>query len=132
MNENAIDAAKGQPLDDEFKRIEAMKDRKDVLKEIGRFHAMGWRAFFGFFSGQDDKDSTKVIAQAFQGGLGLPDRDYYTKTDEASQKLRDQYVEHVTKMLTLAGASADQAAADAKKILALETSLAKPARTRVG
>src|SRR3954453_15218811 len=70
MNESAVDAAKAQPLSDEFKKIDAMKDRKDVLKEIGRFHSMGWRAFFGFFSGQDDKDSTKVIAQAHQGGLG--------------------------------------------------------------
>src|ERR1051325_6911372 len=129
MNETAVDAAKATPLQDEFKRIEAIKDRKDVLKEIGRFHAMGWRAFFGFTSGQDDKDSTRVIAQAFQGGLGLPDRDYYTKTDEASQKLRDQYVEHVTKMLTLAGAPAEQAAKDAQKILALETSLARPAKS---
>ncbi|MEN3368690.1 MAG: putative endopeptidase [Verrucomicrobiota bacterium] len=131
MNESAVDAAKAEPLKDEFKRIDAMKDRKDVLKEIGHFHSMGLRAFFGFISGQDDKDSTRVIAQAYQGGLGLPDRDYYTKEDEASKKLRDQYVEHVTKMLTLAGAPADQAATDAKKIMALETSLAKPARTRV-
>jgi putative endopeptidase len=131
MNESAVDAAKAKPLEDELKRIDAMKDRKDVLKEIGRFHAMQLHAFFGFTSGQDDKDSTRVIAQAYQGGLGLPDRDYYTKEDDASKKLRDQYVEHVTKMLTLAGAPADQAAADAKKIMALETSLAKPARTRV-
>ncbi|HEY8834595.1 MAG TPA: M13 family metallopeptidase, partial [Chthoniobacterales bacterium] len=131
MNESAVDAAKATPLADEFKKIDAMKDRKDVLKMIGQFHSMGLHAFFFFISGQDDKDSTKVIAQAYQGGLGLPDRDYYTKEDDASKKLRDQYVEHVTKMLTLAGAPADQAAADAKKIMALETSLAKPARTRV-
>jgi len=131
MNETAIDAAKATPLAEEFKHIDAMKDRKDVLKEIGHFHASGWRALFFFISGQDDKDSTKVIAQAFHGGLGLPDRDYYTKTDEASQKLRDQYVEHVTKMLTLGGTSADQAAKDAQKIMALETTLAKAARTRV-
>ncbi|MFZ1219139.1 MAG: hypothetical protein WAO00_07590, partial [Chthoniobacterales bacterium] len=131
MNESAIDAAKATPLDEEFKRIDAMKDRKDVLKEIGRFHSMGLHAFFFFISSQDDKDSTKVIAQAYQGGLGLPDRDYYTKDDEASKKLRDQYVEHVTKMLTMAGTPADKAAADAKKVMDLETSLAKPARTRV-
>jgi putative endopeptidase len=131
MNESAIDTAKVAPLADEMKRIDAIKDRKDVLKEIGRFHSMGLRAFFFFLSGQDDKDSTKVIAQAFQGGLGLPDRDYYTKEDEGSKKIRDQYLEHVTKMLTLAGAPADQAGDDAKKIMALETSLAKPARTRV-
>ncbi len=131
MNESAVDAAKATPLEDEFKKIDAMKDRKDVLKTIGRFHSMGLHAFFFFISGQDDKDSTKIIAQAHQGGLGLPDRDYYTKDDEASKKLRDQYVEHVTKMLTLAGEPADKAGADAAKILAFETSLAKPARTRV-
>src|ERR1041385_8933965 len=131
MNESAIDAAKAQPLAEEFKRIDAMKDRKDVLKEIGHFHANGWRALFFFLSGQDDKDSTKVIAQAYQGGLGLPDRDYYTKPDEASQKLRDQYVEHVTKMMTPAATPEYQAAKDAQKNLALETALAKPARTRV-
>jgi predicted metalloendopeptidase len=131
MNESAVDTAKAKPLEDEFKRIDAIKDRKDAQKEIGRFHSMGVRAFFGFISGQDDKDSTRVIAQAYQGGLGLPDRDYYTKEDDASKKLRDQYVEHVTKMLTLAGEPAAQASDDAKKIMALETSLAKPARTRV-
>ncbi len=64
---------------------------------------MGVPAFFGFTSGQDDKNSTMVIAQAFQGGLGMPDRDYYTKDDADSKKLRDQYVAHVTKMLTLRG-----------------------------
>ncbi|PZR76636.1 MAG: hypothetical protein DLM73_01935 [Chthoniobacterales bacterium] len=131
MDEATVDAAKAKPLADEMKRIDAMKDRKDLLKEIGRFHSMQLHALFFFLSGQDDKDSTKVIAQAYQGGLGLPDRDYYTKEDDASKKLRDQYVEHVAKMLTLAGAPADQAAADAKKIMELETSLAKPARTRV-
>jgi len=129
MDEKAVDAAKVKPLEDEFKRIDAMKDRKDVLKEVGRMHSMGIYPFFLFYSGQDDKDSTKVIAQASQGGLGMPDRDYYTKDEHA--KLREQYVEHVTKMLTFAGEPAAQAAEKAKKVMALETSLAKPARTRV-
>ncbi|MDQ6808241.1 MAG: M13 family metallopeptidase [Verrucomicrobiota bacterium] len=129
MNEAAVEAAKGTPLTDEMKRIDAIKDRKELEAEIAHLHSMGIPAFFGFTSGQDDKNSTMVIAQAYQGGLGLPDRDYYTKDDDASKKLRDQYVQHVTKMLTLLG---DQAAADhANKILAFETSLAKPARTRV-
>jgi putative endopeptidase len=131
MDEKAVDAAKVKPLDEEFKRIDAMKDRKDVLKEIGHLHSMGVFPFFLFVSGQDDKNSTMVIAQAYQGGLGMPDRDYYTKEDDASKKLRDQYVEHVTKMLTLAGEPAAQAAEKAKKVMELETSLAKPARTRV-
>ncbi len=131
MNEEAINAAKIGPINDELKRIDAIKDRNGVLDEIAHLHSIGATAFFGFTSGQDDKNSTQVIAQAYQGGLGLPDRDYYTKDDEGSKKLRDAYVQHVTKMLTLAGEAADTAAKDAQKIMALETSLAKPARTRV-
>jgi len=131
MNEAAIEAAKAKPLDDEFKRIAAIKDRADVLKVIAHLHSLGVGAFFLFSSGADDKNASMAISQAYQGGLGLPDRDYYLKEEEASKKLRDQYVEHVGKMLTLAGQPASAATADAKKILALETSLAKPARSRV-
>ena len=131
MDEKAIDAAKAKPLDEEFKRIDAIKDRNDVLKAIAHLHNIGVGAFFGFASGQDDKNSAMVIGQAFQGGLGMPDRDYYTKTDEASKKLREQYVAHVTKMLTLLGESESAAADHAKKIMTLETALAVPARTRV-
>jgi putative endopeptidase len=131
MNEKDINAAKAKPLADEFKQIDAIKDRADLLKEIAHLHNRGVGVFFGFTSGQDDKNSTMVISQAYQGGLGMPDRDYYTKDDDASKKLRDQYVAHVTKMLGLLGEPAAKAADDAKKIMALETSLAKPARTRV-
>ncbi len=131
MDEAAIDAAKATPLADEMKRIEAIKDRQSVLDEIAHLHSLGITSLFGFTSGQDDKNSTMVISQAFQGGLGLPDRDYYTKTDEASKKIRDQYVEHVTKMLTMGGMPADKAGEAAKKILAMETELAKASRTRV-
>ena len=131
MDEKTIDAARIQPIQDEFKRIDAMKDRSDLLKEIAHLHTIGVDAFFGFGSGQDAKDSKREISQAVQGGLGLPDRDYYTKTDEASKKLRDQYLAHVAKMLTLLGQSANKAADEAKKIMALETSLAQASRTRV-
>jgi predicted metalloendopeptidase len=131
MNEKAVDAARVTPLADEFKRIDALKDRKDILKEVAHLHELGIGAFFRFASNQDAKNSTMVIAQALQGGLALPDRDYYTKEDAASQKLRDQYVEHMTKMFTLAGEPAAKAAENAKKVIAVETSLAKPARTRV-
>jgi putative endopeptidase len=92
---------------------------------------MGVNVLFNFGSGQDDKNSTMVIANAYQGGLGLPDRDYYTKDDEASKKLRDAYVAHVTKVFGLLGASSEDAARHAKTVMAIETSLAKPARTRV-
>ncbi|HET9419290.1 MAG TPA: M13 family metallopeptidase [Chthoniobacterales bacterium] len=129
MDEKTIESLKTQPLADEFKAIDAMKDRQDVLKEIAHLHSIGVNAFFEFGAGQDDKDSTREIAQAVQGGLGMPDRDYYTKTDDASKKLRDQYVDHVTKMLTLLGDN--NPGDEAKKILALETKLAESSRTRV-
>jgi predicted metalloendopeptidase len=131
MNDKAVDAARAKPLEDEFKRIDAIKDRSELLKEVAHLHLMGVSVLFRFGSGQDAKNSTMDIAQAFQGGLGLPDRDYYTKEDEASKKIREQYLEHVTKMLTLLGQPAAQASDQAKKVMALETSLAKPARTRV-
>jgi putative endopeptidase len=131
MDEQTIEATRTKPLDEEFKKIEAMKDRQDVLKEIAHLHSMGVSAFFNFGSGQDSKDSTRDIAHALQGGLGLPDRDYYTKTDDASKKLRDQYVDHVAKMLTLLGDPAATATDEAKKILALETKLAEASRTPV-
>src|SRR5882724_7628305 len=101
MDEKIIDAERIRPLDEELKRIDAIKNRADVLKALAQLHTIGVGAFFEFGSGQDEKDSTREIAQAAQGGLGLPDRDYYTKTDEDSKKKRAAYVEHVTKMLTL-------------------------------
>jgi len=131
MDEKAIDAMRAKPLQDELAKIDAIKERPDVLQEIAHLHMIGVNAFFNFGSSQDDKDSTREIAHAIQGGLGMPDRDYYTKTDDASKKLRDQYVEHVSKMLTLLGEPAAKAGDDAKKILALETSLAQASRTRV-
>src|SRR5881392_1984408 len=131
MDEKTIDAARIKPIQDEFKRIDAIKDRNDLLKEIAHLHTIGVDAFFGFGSGQDAKDSTREISQAVQGGLGMPDRDYYTKTDDASKKLRDQYLDHVSKMLTLLGQPKDKTAVGAKKIMALETALAQASRTRV-
>ena len=131
MDEKAIEASRTKPLEDELRRIDAIKDRADLLNAIARLHTIGVDAFFEFGSGQDAKDSTRDIAQAHQGGLGLPDRDYYTKTDEDSKKKRAAYVDHVTKMLTLLGEAPGKAAEDAKKVMALETSLAKASRTRV-
>ena len=131
MDEKTIEAVSTKPLGDEFKNIDAIKDRNDLLKEIAYLQTIGVDALFDFSSGQDAKDSTHEIAQAVQGGLGMPDRDYYTKTDEASKKLRDQYVDHVAKMLTLLGEPAATASDHAKKILALETKLAEASRTRV-
>jgi len=131
MDEKTIDALRTKPLAEEFQRIDAIKDRAALLKAIAHLHTIGVGAFFEFGSGQDAKDSSRDIAQAVQGGLGMPDRDYYTKQDADMKQKREKYVAHVTKMLTLLGEPADKAAEDAKKILALETKLAEASRTRV-
>src|SRR5262249_30515534 len=131
MDEKAIEAARTQPLADEFQKIDAMKDRKDVLKEIAYLHSIGINSFFNFGSGQDAKDSTRDIGQAVQGGLGMPDRDYYTKQDADMKEKREKYIAHITKMLALLGEPAQKAAEDAQKIMALETKLAEASRTRV-
>jgi putative endopeptidase len=131
MDENTIESLRTKPLDAEFKAIEAINDRASLLKQIAHLHSMGIDVLFAFGAQPDAKDSTRELAQAAQDGLGLPDRDYYTKADEASKKLRDQYVEHVAKMLTLLGDPPAKASDEARKILALETKLAEASRTRV-
>jgi putative endopeptidase len=81
--------------------------------------------FFGYGEQQDLKDATKQIAFIQQGGLGLPEKDYYLRTGDKDVKIREQYVAHVAKMLTLAGSTPEQAQKDAQNILAMETALAK-------
>src|SRR5205809_5115147 len=131
MDEQSIEAMRTKPLQGELDRIEAIKDQQDVLAEIAHLHSIGINAFFDFGAGQDAKDSTRDIAQAVQGGLGMPDRDYYTKQDPDMKQKREKYIAHVTKMLTLLGEPAQKAADDAKRIMALETKLAEASRTRV-
>ncbi len=95
----------------------------------GELQRYGVDAFFGYAEMQDYKDSSKQIAVIQQGGLGLPERDYYTRTGDKDKLLRQQYVDHIARMLTLAGESADHAAADAREILAFETKLAEASLT---
>jgi len=96
-----------------------------------RLQVLGVGVLFRFSSTPDSKNSTQMIANADQGGLGLPDRDYYLNDDPKSVKLREQYVAHVQKMLELAGESSTQATAGAQSILRIETDLAKGALDRV-
>ena len=131
MDEAAIEAQGAKPLQGELDAIDKVASAPDFEAEIARLQLVGVNAVFNFGSDQDRKNSSEVIAGAYQGGLGLPDRDYYTKTDDDSKKLRDEYLAHVTKMLTLLGEAPNQAAEDAKAILALETKLAEASMTRV-
>jgi putative endopeptidase len=131
MDEKRIEADGLRPLEGEMAHIAAISSLPILQSEVARLHVLGVRVLFGFGSGQDDKDSTQTIAQAFQGGLGLPDRDYYTKQDERSRKLREQYRRHIVRVLRLAGDDSSTARTSAGTILALETKLAEASKTRV-
>ncbi|MGH9366108.1 MAG: M13 family metallopeptidase [Thermoanaerobaculia bacterium] len=131
MDEKGIEARGIGPLKPELERIGRISSLPALQADIARLQTRGANALFLFGSEQDRKNVTDVIAAAFQGGLGLPDRDYYTKTDEDSRELRAKYRAHVAKMLALAGDSREKAAARANSILALETKLAEASMTQV-
>jgi putative endopeptidase len=131
MDTTAIDAAGLKPIAEEFASIDSIHDLPSLVERAAKLQTAGVNALFAFGSDQDFKDSTRVIGEANQGGLGLPDRDYYTRDDADSKKLREQYVQHVAKMLELVGVSQQKAAGEATSILTIETSLAKASMTNV-
>jgi putative endopeptidase len=130
MDSAAVEAAGTRPLQSELNRIAAIRDRRGVEAAIARLHGTGIPAGFVFRSAPDAKKSSRTIAEIYQGGLGLPDRDYYLKPDSASEKIRAQYLEHVTNMLRLSGENRAAAARSAKGIMRLETALANASMTR--
>ncbi|MEP6768960.1 MAG: M13 family metallopeptidase, partial [Acidobacteriota bacterium] len=131
MDETAIEAKGLSPIQPELARVDAIHDAAELREEIARLHSMGVSAVFGFGSEEDRKDSSRVIAAVVQSGLGLPDRDYYLKTDAKSVELRGKYAAHLAKTLELGGAAPKKAAADAKTILQFETRLAKASQNNV-
>ena len=131
MDTAAIDAAGTKPIDALLLRISLMNSITDLQATAARLQQQGFGVLFRFTSNQDAKDSTQVIATALQGGLGLPERDYYLRPDEKSKKLRDDYAAHIAKMLELLGDSPEKAAAEAATVLTIETSLAKASMSNV-
>ncbi|HEX5234067.1 MAG TPA: M13 family metallopeptidase [Silvibacterium sp.] len=125
MDKDSIHAAGLKPLQPELDRIDALKDKKQLTALLAHFQLINVNAFFNYGEQQDYKDARKQIAVVDQGGMGLPERDYYLRTGAAAEKTRQQYVEHVTKMLKLMGEPDAAATRDAQKIMALETALAK-------
>lgn len=130
MDEAAIERLGLDPLRPDLERIDAIGDRAALVAELTRSHAEGRGFLFGFGSRQDLKDNTRVIAYAVQGGLGLPNRDYYLKDDAESRRLRGQYRDFIAQLLTLAGTEASRAEVEAEAIIALETRLAQGWLTR--
>ena len=131
MDESQIDKLGIQPLDPELKRIDAIQSKDQIVDELVHLHLIGVGVLFNFYASPDFKNSTQNIADVDQGGLGLPDRDYYFKQDAKSVQLREQYVAHVRKMLELAGEPAAKSAADADAVMHIETELAMGALDRV-
>jgi predicted metalloendopeptidase len=131
MDEAAIEKLGAAPLKPWLDRIEAMKGPRDLGAVLGELNLVRAGGGFGFFVAQDAKASTRYIGVLSQGGLGLPDRDYYLKEDGKSKAIRAKYLVHVARMLELAGEHALDARAHAETVLALETRLAKACLTRV-
>jgi len=129
MDEKAVDAAGAKPIQPALDRIAALQSKSELADLAGQF--VNSSILFSFSSDQDYKNSSEVIAEADQGGLGLPDRDYYFKTDPKSVELRKAYVAHVARMLQLLGDAPPTAQKEAESVLRIETALARASLTRV-
>jgi predicted metalloendopeptidase len=131
MDEKKVDADGLAPLAAEIARIDAIRDADGLAAEIARLHRIGVSAGFTFVVLQDFKNSSVNQAWLYQGGLGLPDREYYLSDDPKQKEIRAGYTPHVKAILALGGDSADTAVGDSSKILAFETRLAKASMTPV-
>ncbi len=125
------DAAGIKPIEDELNHIDAVTTQTGLRAEIARLQGYGIGVPVALIVNQDRKESTREALYLSQGGIGLPDRDYYTKTDSASAKTRAAYAAHVARILTLGGVQPAAARGEADSILALETALAYASMTRV-
>ena len=129
MDEKAVDAKGAEPLKPQLQRIAGISSKAEIA-DVAAAMADD-NVLFRFDSIQDFRDANQVIAEADQGGLGLPDRDYYTKDDAKSVDLRKAYLAHVQKMFELLGDKPDSAAGEAQTVMRIETALAKGSMTRV-
>src|SRR5438034_9923488 len=121
MDSSAIERAGSDPLKNELARIAAIASRADVARALARGHHHGWDPVFNFGATADFKRSTMIIAAASQGGLGLPDRDYYVRNDSTARALRTAYLEYVSRTLGLLGDAPAVADSEPQRILALDT-----------
>ena len=131
MNEKEIEAAGTKPLAPWLNRIDKITTRQHLEREIAQLSGEGAGVLFYFGPNQDFKDASRMIGSLHQGGLGMPDRDYYLKDDARSKEIRDAYVKHVAKVLEMLGDEPAKAAAGAATVLAIETRLAQASMSRV-
>jgi putative endopeptidase len=130
MDEQTADAKGLAPLKPELDRVAAASDKAALMEALARVHLIGPNPLFIFYSSSDLHNADQVIAYIDQGGLSLPDRDYYIKDDEKRVAMRKHLVEYATQMFTLAGQSPKQATDSAETVLRIETGLAKASMDR--
>ena len=130
MDSTRVEREGLRPLAAELGRIDAMRSPADVQREIARLQQQQVNVGFSLHSTPDAKRSRRTIAEIWQAGLGLPDRDYYVKTDSASEATRRAYVDHVARMFRLSGSDSAASAASAARVMTLETALARASMTR--
>jgi putative endopeptidase len=131
MDAAAIDASATKPIAADLGAIDKLKESSELQPLISRLQQTGSGYLFNFDSTQDLDDGTQVIAEVEQSGLGLPDRDYYTRTDDKSKQLRSDYVAHIAKMFALADDAPEKADAEAQTAMNFETTLAHASLSRV-
>jgi predicted metalloendopeptidase len=131
MDESAVNAKGAAPLKPELKRIAAIKSKDQLIATIAYLQSMGIPVLFGFGAVPDLHNASTQIANVGQGGLGLPDRDYYLAQDPKMQEARQKYAEHITNMFVLLGDKPDAAKKKAQSVIALETKLAEATMERV-
>jgi putative endopeptidase len=124
MDEARIESRGVAPIADELSRIDAVRDKRALQAEIAHLQMNGVPALFQFSAVPDRQDSSKTVANIGQGGLSLPNKDYYTKTDEKSQQTRAEFVKHIARMFELLGHPAERASAEAATVMKIQMSLA--------
>ncbi len=125
MDESVIEERGTAPLQSELERISRIANQRDLLDEVSRLHDRQIAVFFNFYPSPDPKNAEMTIANLDQGGIGLPERDFYFRTDAKSEEIRNKYVQHIAKMFELLGVSEADARKKASTVMSIETDLAK-------
>jgi len=131
MDSAKIEANGLAPIQPLFDQISSLQTKEDVMKEVADLHTKGISPLFSFFSSADQKNSTMEVAYVYQGGLGMPDRDYYMKDDQRSKEIQAAYLVHLQKMFVLSGADEATAKANAEIVYGIEKRLATVSMTRL-
>jgi putative endopeptidase len=130
VDEKAVDARGIEPVKPELARVAAVKDKRGLIDELAHLHMVGGTSLFSFYSNSDLHNADQVIAYLDQGGLSLPDRDYYVKDDADKVEMRKHLTEYATELFTLSGQNQQQAASSAQQVLLVETLLAADSMDR--